>query len=110
MTQIIRMTATRAAHGFCFPQISQIDADDFLPLASARRALPYAECCKAVGLGDFFPFPFLLSPFYLQPFPFLLSPFPLSAFNLSTFYFQLFHFLLSTFPTLPSPAFIPRPR
>ena len=59
---------------------------DVLPVPT-RRALPYAECHKTVGLV----FPF-------QPFPFLLFNlfplyFPLSIFN---FQFSIFNFQLPT--------------
>ena len=36
---------------FCFPQMTQMDATIFYPFASARRAMPYAERHKAVGLA-----------------------------------------------------------
>ena len=51
-----------------------------LSLPFSRRALPYAECHKAVGLA-FSTFTFLLYTLYLSLFTF---PFPLSAFDLST--------------------------
>ena len=46
-------------------------------MARGRRAMPYAECHKAVGLERFLSlFPFSLSPFCLFPFAFSLLPFP----------------------------------
>ena len=100
MTRIARMNAS-----FICPQIARmdadflllascpIDADGYIPpsrlhrdkfpalgeASSVRRALPYAERHKAVGLAfllfSFFTFTFPLSPFLLFPFTFLLFPF-----------------------------------
>ena len=50
-------------------------------MARGRRAMPYAECHKAVGLERFLSlFPFSLSPFCLFPFAFSLLPFPFCLF------------------------------
>ena len=46
MTQITRMTATHAAHGFCLPQI---DADDFLFLGSYLS--PFTSCFLPLSIG-----------------------------------------------------------